>query len=171
MPLMEGLKVVRSAIHGYGLIATRPFRAGEILLHGDGVLYREEDDFDDQYALILPGYETGPDGEEGPPLFWDLACQSRWINHSCDPNSEVDSRWVPEEKSVVAWWVALRDIAPGEELTYDYCFAAQVAEPCNCGASTCRGLIIDPTEIEEVSPALRRHLRAPFGGDQSMAAR
>ncbi|HTE55449.1 MAG TPA: SET domain-containing protein-lysine N-methyltransferase [Kofleriaceae bacterium] len=156
---MEGLKVVRSAIHGYGVIATRPYRAGEILLYGDGVLYREEDDFDDQYALILPGYEPGPDGEEGPPLFWDLACQSRWINHSCDPNSEVDSRWVADDKSIVAWWVALRDIAPGEELTYDYSFAAQVAEPCNCKAAACRGLIIDPDEIPHLSPALRSHLR------------
>ncbi len=170
MPLLEGLKVVRSAIHGYGVIATRSFRAGEILLYGDGVLYREDDDFDDQYALILPGYELGPDGEEGPPLFWDLACQSRWINHSCDPNSEVDSTWLDDEKSVKAWWVALRDIEPGQELTYDYCFSAQVAEPCNCGAPTCRGLIVDPDEIDLVAPALRR-FRRPAGGDRSAAAR
>jgi len=170
MPLLDGFKVVRSAIHGYGLIATRPFRAGEVLLYGDGVLYREEDDFDDQYALILPGYETGQDGEEGPPLFWDLACQSRWINHSCDPNSEVDSRWLADEKSVLAWWVALRDITPGQELTYDYCFAAQVAEPCNCGAATCRGLIVDPDEAELVTPALRRHLR-DSPGDRSAVSR
>jgi hypothetical protein len=149
------------------VIATRSFRAGEILLYGDGFLYREEDDFDDQYALILPGYETGPDGEEGPPLFWDLACQSRWINHSCDPNSEVDSRWLADERSVLAWWVALRDISPGEELTYDYCFSAQVAEPCNCGAASCRGLIIDPDEIEQVPAGLRRHLREP---DRTAAA-
>src|SRR6266545_5681965 len=170
MPLMEGFKVVRSAIHGYGLVATRPFRAGDVLLYGDGVLYREEDDFDDQYALILPGYETGPDGEEGPPLFWDLACQTRWINQSCDPNSEVDSRWLADEKSVLAWWVALRDIAPGQELTYDYCFAAQVAEPCNCGAQSCRGLIIDPDEAELVTPALRRYLRSG-AGDHSAVSR
>jgi len=161
MPLMEGLKVVRSSIHGYGLMATRRFHAGETLLHGDGVLYREDEDFDDQYALILPGYETLPSGAEGPPLFWDLACQSRWINHSCDPNTEVDSRWLADEKTVLAWWIALREIAPGDELTYDYSFAAQVAEPCNCGAPNCRGLIIDPEEIEQVAPALRRYWRGP----------
>ncbi|HLU68420.1 MAG TPA: SET domain-containing protein-lysine N-methyltransferase [Kofleriaceae bacterium] len=161
MPLMDGLKVVRSGIHGYGVIATRPFKKGEVILYGDGVLYREDDDFDDTYALILPGYETGPDGEEGPPLFWDLACQSRWINHSCDPNSAVDSKWLPEERSVLAWWSALRDIEPGEELTYDYAFTAQVAEPCNCGAAICRGLIVDPDEIDEVPAHLRKYLRAP----------
>src|SRR5262245_1299625 len=138
MPLMEGLKVVRSFIHGYGVMATRRFRAGDFLMHGDGVLYRESEEFDDHYALVLPGYEIDADGEEGPPRVWDLACQSRWINHSCDPNSVVDSRWLPDERSVLAWWTALRDIEPGEELTYDYAFTAQVAEPCTCGAASCR---------------------------------
>ena len=42
-----------------------------------------------------------------------------------------------------AWWVALRDIPVGEEITYDYGFAAEVAEPCACGAGGCRGLIVD----------------------------
>jgi hypothetical protein len=157
---MEGLKVVRSGIHGYGVIATRPFARGEVILYGDGVLYREDDDFDDTYALILPGYEPGPDGEEGPPMFWDLACQGRWINHSCAPNSVVDSKWIADQKTVVAWWTALRDIAPGDELTYDYAFTAQVAEPCNCGAVSCRGLIVDPDEIDEVPAALKKFVRA-----------
>lgn len=159
MPLMDGLRVVRSSIHGYGIVALRPFRKGDLLMHGDGVLYREADDFDDTYALIVPGYEPAPDGGEGPAMFWDLACQSRWLNHSCDPNSDVDTRWLAEEKSVLAWWSARRDIEPGEEITYDYAFAAQVAEPCNCGAALCRGLIVDPDELDLVAPQLRRYLR------------
>ena len=92
-------------------------------------------------------------------MFWDLACQSRWINHSCDPNSVVDSRWFSVEKTVLAWWSAIRDIAVGEEITYDYCFAAQVAEPCNCGSPRCRGLIVDEDEVANVAPRLRKHLR------------
>ena len=55
-------------------------------------------------------------------------------NHSCDPN---------------LWWsgddlVALRDIAAGEELTYDYAtggLAAGTLLRCNCGSTRCRGLI------------------------------
>lgn len=159
MPLMNGLKVVLSKIHGYGVIATRPFSAGEILLYGDGVLYREQDDFDDTYALITPGYEPGEGGEEGPPMFFDLACQSRWINHSCDPNTAVDTRWIESERRVEAWWTALRDIRPGEELSYDYAFSADVAEPCRCGAPSCRGLIVDPDELDDVPAALRQYLR------------
>jgi hypothetical protein len=159
MPLLDGLKVVRSGIHGYGVVATRSFRAGELVMYGDGVLYREAEEFDDTYALILPGYEKLADGSEGPPMFWDLACQSRWINHSCDPNSVVDSRWFAHEKTVLAWWQALRDIEAGEEITYDYAFAAAAAEPCNCGTAACRGLIVDPDEIDEIAPELRRFLR------------
>lgn len=158
---MNGLKVVLSSIHGYGVIATRSFSQGDVVVYGDGVLYREDDDFDDTYALITPGYETDPDGEEGPPMFWDLACQTRWINHSCDPNTAVDTRWIAEEKRVEAWWTALRDIEVGEELTYDYAFSAEVAEPCCCGAASCRGLIVDPDELDEVPARLRHHLRLP----------
>ena len=98
-------------------------------------------------------------GHEGPPLFWDLTCQSRWINHSCDPNAVVDSRFDRGTRDVRAWWVALRDIAPGEELTYDYAFAAEVAEPCACGSPRCRGLIVDPDELDQVPDELRRYLR------------
>jgi hypothetical protein len=157
MPLLDGLKVVRSSIHGYGVITTRSFDEGAILLYGDGVLYREHDDFDDTYSLIMPGYERNADGSEGPPMFWDLTCQSRWINHSCDPNTGVETGW--DNGQVTAWWVALRPIPAGEELTYDYAFTAEVAEPCACGAATCRGLIVDPDELDLVAPALRRHLR------------
>ena len=157
MPLMNGLRVIHSSIHGYGVAATKPFAKGQLLLYGDGMLYRESDDFDDSFSLITPAYES-PD-LDGPPMFWDLACQSRWINHSCDPNTLVDTEWLKREQTVRAWWTAIRDIEPGEELTYDYAFAADVAEICNCGAATCRGVIVDPDEQHLVRPELRQYLR------------
>ena len=39
MPLLEGLRVVFSKIHGYGGVTTRPFAKGEIICFGDGVLF------------------------------------------------------------------------------------------------------------------------------------
>jgi hypothetical protein len=150
MPLLDGLRVVLSAIHGYGVVTTRPFHAGEMVCFGDGVLYRPEDDFDDTYALIV----DGPDGRD---VLWDLVDQTRWFNHSCTPNTEVQSRWDDERQTIVAWWVALRDIAPGEEITYDYAFVAEAAEPCACGTASCRGLIVDP-ELAQVA-RLPEHLR------------
>jgi hypothetical protein len=153
MPLLDGLRVVFSKIHGYGVVTTRAFKTGELVCFGDGVLYPEGADFDDTYALILPGEDSGL----GEVLFWDLACQTRWFNHSCEPNSEVRSRWDHEAKTIRAWWIAVRDIAVGEEITYDYGFAAEVAEPCTCGTARCRGVIVE--DDPEVIAALPDHLR------------
>jgi uncharacterized protein len=165
MPPNEGLEVVHSSIHGYGVVARRPFRPGEVVTRGDGVLYHAADDFDDTYALVLPCADGGPafaadaaaDGDA--VFFYDLVDQSRWINHSCDPNTRVDGRWDAEAGIVRTWWTALRDIAPGEELTYDYAFTADAAEPCACGAARCRGVIVDPDEVDELPAALRPLLR------------
>ncbi len=33
------------------------------------------------------------------------------------------------------------DIAPRDELTYDYRFNGDEKLPCNCGAATCRGFV------------------------------
>ena len=103
MPQLDGLEVYRSHIHGYGVRALRSFRRGDIVVVGDGVLWREEDEFDDEYALILPPYEPKPDGSEGDPMYYDLADQTRWINHSCTPNSAVGSSWDPVARMMTTW--------------------------------------------------------------------
>ena len=154
MPLCDGLRVVKSGIHGYGAVTTRAFAKGEVVCFGDGVLYTEDAEFDDTYALILPTEDSGLPGEN---FFWDLVDQTRWFNHSCDPNTEVLSKWDHERNTCQAFWVALRDIPVGEEITYDYGFVADVAEPCACGSPSCRGLIIDPDPAEQAR--LPEHLR------------
>jgi SET domain-containing protein len=162
MPPLEQLRVGHSRIHGYGVFTCRSFAKGETVIVGDGMLWREHEEFDDEYALILPGYERTPDGEEGPPLYYDLTDQTRWINHSCDPNTEVDSRWDPVAKSVTAFWYALRDIAVGEELSYDYAFSGHLAIPCQCAAAKCRGVIVDADELGDVPRKYRHLIRPPI---------
>jgi hypothetical protein len=154
MPPLPGLRVVLSKIHGYGGVTTRPFKAGEIVCYGDGVLYTPDQEFDDTYCLIM-------DGKHGETVLFDLADQTRWFNHACDPNTEVCSAWDHEHDQMTAWWIALRDIPVGEEITYDYGFAAEVAEPCRCGASRCRGVIVDddPEELAKLPDVLKRQLR------------
>ncbi len=158
MPQLKGLKVIRSNIHGYGVVTTRSFAKGEVVLVGDGVVWKDDEEFDDTYALVLPGYEEDG-GEDGPALYYDLADQSRWINHSCAPNTEVESEWDPQTKIITAWWKAIRDIQVGEELLYDYAFLAELAEPCHCGADICRGVICDEDELDQVPAALKELVR------------
>jgi len=63
---------------------------------------------------------------------------ARRINHSCAPNCEAQS----DGRRI--WIVARRDLAPGEELTYDYGFRLADARrhPCRCGAAECAGFIV-----------------------------
>lgn len=66
---------------------------------------------------------------------------SRFINHSCDPNS-ILQKWVVGAKMRMGIF-ALKNINPGEEITFDYKFERYGAEPqkCFCGAISCKGFI------------------------------
>src|SRR5258705_3032888 len=71
---------------------------------------------------------------------------ARFINHSCDPNCDA----VIDDGRI--WIETIRDVAPGEELAYDYAYvleerhspAAKRRFPRPCGAPTCRGTILAP---------------------------
>lgn len=74
---------------------------------------------------------------------------SRFINHSCDPNCELQ-RWVVKGRPRIGIF-ALRDIAPGESLSYDYQFDTKESEAfkCYCGTAKCRGTMA-PTKKKKV---------------------
>jgi [histone H3]-lysine4 N-trimethyltransferase ASH1L len=134
MPRIPGLQVVRSSIDGYGLVAERPFAEGEIIAEVDGVAWRLGEDVNDRYSLKVTD-----------EIMFDMVDQTRWINHSCDPNVGIDSG-LDESGQPWAQVEALRDIAKGEEITFDYAFDPEHAEPCRCGSPRCRGMIIDSGE-------------------------
>ncbi len=127
MPQLAALRVVRSGIHGYGLVATRPFARGDVITDVDGHLWHQSQPLDDRYSLWL-----------GDGWFFDMLDQTRWINHSCAPNAEVEGAVNAPDKDDAHGWarlVAVRDIAVGDEITYDYGFTADLAEPCACGGA------------------------------------
>lgn len=66
---------------------------------------------------------------------WNI---SRLANHSCSPNCEA------QNADGEIWFVALRDIKEGEELTFDYGYALEHWEdhPCLCGSDNCAGYIV-----------------------------
>jgi SET domain-containing protein len=75
-----------------------------------------------------------------------------FINHSCDPNCET------RESRGRVWIVALRDIRPGEEITYDYYLYDGDGDEarCNCGAENCRKTMYSPEEIVRRKRAAKR---------------
>lgn len=66
--------------------------------------------------------------------------KARFINHSCNPNSEVQV-WTTDDR-FRGFIVAIRDILPGEEISYDYKFSFFKKNSflkCMCGEENCRG--------------------------------
>jgi len=63
---------------------------------------------------------------------------ARFINHSCHPNCEI--LWEDEQ----IWINACREIAAGEEITFNYCYDLEDYRcyPCRCGSPNCVGYIV-----------------------------
>lgn len=142
MPAIPGIRVSRSRIHGYGVFATRDFATDEVIAEVDGVKVASETCENDDYCLYVDEH-----------TLFDMVDQTRWINHSCEPNSGVDVE-MDADGQVHAAIVALRPIRAGEELTYDYAFPEALAVPCQCGAARCRGFIVDEDELDDLRARL-----------------
>ena len=86
--------------------------------------------------------------ELSPGLFIDArrrGNQARLLNSSCDPNCETQKWHDAASGEVRVGIFAARDVAAGEELTYDYMFehyglsaGAANGFRCRCGAKNCR---------------------------------
>jgi hypothetical protein len=146
-------QVRRSPVHGLGAFALRRIRKGTRIIEylGERVTHEEadrryegKDESDSHTFLFIVDSKTvldgGVDGND-----------SRFINHSCDPNCES----VIEAKRVFI--EAIRTIQPGEELSYDYQLGRDADDPpnvdeiyaCRCGHDSCRGTMLWPPKKPE----------------------
>lgn len=148
--------VRRSAIQGRGGFASRDIRKGERIVEyaGERISWKEAD----------RRYEDDRMGRHHTFLFAvtsrtviDGAVQgndARYINHACDPNCEA----VDDGGRI--YIEAMRDIAAGEELFYDYAYARDESTTeedeklyvCRCGSPTCRGSILEPPKKRGALP-------------------
>ena len=106
-----GLIIRSSAIHAAGCYTTTDLRKGTRVAEYTGH-HMNKDEADVCYADSPITYLFGlGDGE----IVIDGHCTAMFINHSCDANCET------RERKGRVWVTAIRDIAAGEEITYDYC--------------------------------------------------
>ncbi|CAA3018836.1 histone-lysine N-methyltransferase ASHH3 [Olea europaea subsp. europaea] len=79
--------------------------------------------------------------------------KSRYINHSCCPNTEMQ-KWMIDGETRIGIF-ATRDIVKGEHLTYDYQFVQFGADQdCFCGATGCRKKLgVKPNKLKMPSDA------------------
>ncbi|CAI5976685.1 unnamed protein product [Closterium sp. NIES-64] len=77
----------------------------------------------------------------------------RFVNHSCAPNAELQ-KWLVEGHVRVGIF-AIKDIAVGTEVAYDYRFVSfGPNKACQCGAERCRGVIgANPPTTATATPA------------------
>ena len=123
-----------STIDGRGLFAKEPIEQGEIVVvKGGYILTRAQRD--------EIGRELGPaeiqiteDLYIGPATRREREGGMMHLNHSCEPNLGIQGQVI---------YVALRDIAAGEELTFDYAMNEDEHDEmqCRCGSRSCRGTI------------------------------
>lgn len=112
---------------GQGLFATAPFKKGEFVIEytGKKIPTKEADELTTRYLFEIDKDWT-IDGSPRSNI-------ARYINHSCDPNCESDT---VEGKIIIT---AIRDIQPGEELSFDYGeeYYNEFIKPkgCRCGAA------------------------------------
>ena len=127
---MKLYKVKKSNIDNRGLYASKNIKAGTKIITYKGKLIskketEENPNYDNEKAIYLFNINNKYD------LDGDFEYNTaRLINHSCNPNCEVDG------KGLKLFIYALKDIKKDEELSYDYGFSFDENYKdykCKCG--------------------------------------
>ena len=138
----ERLTFAKSNIHGWGLVAKAPMKAGSIVTQFKGETCRSTvaDLREARYE------EAGVDCyllKQDDDTVVDCTFQgnfARFTNHSCNPNMYSKIVKVDQDNHII--FFARNDIKAGEELTYNYRFESEDGKvPCYCGAHNCRGYL------------------------------
>jgi uncharacterized protein len=138
------LALRESKIHSLGCYATAPIKKGELVAEYTGprlTVKAAEILYNNHHKTYLFGLSNGKEVIDGVGI-------AAFINHSCAPNCETD-----EVRGRIVIY-ALRDIAAGEEVTYDYClYDGEPDDParCFCRSKICRGSMYAEEELKRRS--------------------
>jgi hypothetical protein len=124
----------QSPIEGRGLFARAPIKKGEVVVVKGGYILTQDQRDEIGKKLGPSEIQITEDLFIGPAAADEREGGMMHLNHSCEPNLGIQGQIV---------YVALRDIAIDEELSFDY--AMNDDEPyemtCRCGTASCRGTI------------------------------
>lgn len=164
------IEVRLTATRGYGCFVAAPVArdalvgeyVGECALVDD---WRENGGEASNYAYEVESLGCVVDAKDAGNVL-------RWINHSCEPSCRDLVLWDGAQWRIV--FVAQRDLAAGEELTFDYAMGTYDADDwrlglsCLCGASNCRGRLyslLAPEPDTEPGAAAEGEGEADHDGD------
>jgi SET domain-containing protein len=138
----------RSGVHGKGVFALQYLAEGETLIEYTGEIISWPEALERHpHDPANPNHTFYFHLDDGQVIDANVGGNSsRWINHSCAPNCLAD------EENGRVFIKALRNIAAGEELFYDYGLMIDARYtkklladyPCWCGAPDCRGTLLTP---------------------------
>jgi uncharacterized protein len=148
----EKTAIGTSKTAGRGLFAKALIRKGEIVSIRGGHIISRTTEAAMEKPLGYWGYPISDEFVLAPLSPEEVENVMMFLNHSCQPNVGAQGQIV---------FVAMRDIAAGEELTIDYVIFGADPTPmtCNCQNTACRGEI---TASDWQIPALQEKYKGYF---------
>jgi SET domain-containing protein len=127
-------EVRESAIHGQGLFSVGAISAGEVVAVKGGYVLPKKEWATLEQRLGPAEIQISEELFIAPTHSSEREGCMLYTNHSCDPNIGIQGQIV---------FVAMNDIATGEELTHDWATTddQDYTMKCHCGSSCCRSTI------------------------------
>jgi hypothetical protein len=137
--MLPGLIVRSSSIHAAGCYTTRPIKKGVRVCEYDGPRISKAI-ADQRYEGRFVTYLFACGGNQVIDGFGT----AMFLNHCCNPNCETE-----QDEDGRIFVSAIRDIAAGEELTYEYnlCDSDEEEQDCYCSAPNCRTTMFSDAEL------------------------
>ncbi|XP_072963025.1 histone-lysine N-methyltransferase ASHH3 isoform X3 [Typha angustifolia] len=137
---VKKVKLIKTEKCGSGLVADENIRRGDFVIEYVGEVIDDKTCEERLWKMKHCGETNFYLCEINRDMVIDATYKgnkSRYINHSCQPNTEMQ-KWTIDGETRIGIF-ATRDITKGEELTYDYQFVQFGADQdCYCGAIGCR---------------------------------
>ncbi len=158
-------QVKKSNIHGSGVFASKKINKGTKIIQYIGEKVKRSEGDKRSEKRLLKYLNSSDSGSvyifelnsrydiDGSPLY----NKARYINHSCNPNCEVDI------SNGEIWIKSIKNIKNGEELKYDYGFEFDEDDytdhVCKCEDKNCIGYIISQDELKKYKKYLTKKIK------------